>query len=153
MSLDAGAIATGIAALTVTGISIKDITAIPEQVQPRDCPILFPSPNGWMAGGNGEPSNGPATFGSPTGRMWVFNRVLNYVYLHSSIGAGRGLIDNIPGMSDNVDAIITKLLELDLAQVDIQNISIGAFGELNDPGGNSFFGTTIAVTVREKVNP
>jgi hypothetical protein len=153
MSLDAGAIATGIAALSITGVTVKDITGIPEQVQPRDCPILFPAPDNWMAGGNGEPSDGPATFGGPTSRMWVFNRVYNYVYLHSSMGSGRGLIDNIAAMSDKIDAIVLKLIELDLTQVDLQNVSVGAFGVITDPAGNNFFGCTLALTMREKVNP
>ena len=152
-TLDTRAIASGIAALTMTGITVKDLSGIPEQVQPRDCPILFPSADGWVAGGNGEPSSGPATFGNPSGRMWIFNRVLNYVYLHSPIGSGRGLVDNIPGLADSADIISEAVTLLDLDQVDVQNIAIGAFGQIDDPAGGHFFGFTVAVTVREKLNP
>lgn len=153
MSLNAGAIATGIAALTVTGVTIKDITAIPEQVQPRDTPILFPNPDNWMGGGNGEPSTGAATFGTPSTRLWVFDRIYNYVYLHSPVGSGRGLLDNIPAMSDKIDAIITAILALDVSQVDVNNISVGAFGVISAPDGSSYFGCNLALTMREKVNP
>lgn len=153
MSLDAGAIATGIAALTVTGVTIKDITSIPEQVQPRDTPILFPNPDNWMGGGNGEPSTGPATFGTPSTRFWVFDRTYNYVYLHSPIGSGRGLLDNIAAMSDKVDSIIAALLTLDISQVDLNNVSVGSFGVINAPDGSAFFGCNLALTMREKVNP
>lgn len=152
MSLGNGTIATGIAALSVPGVSIKDITGIPEQVQPRDCPIMFPSPAGWLTGGNGEPSDGPATFGNPSTRYWIFNRTFEYIYLHSSAGVGRGLIDNIPAMATNADAIMQAVTALDLPQIDVQNISISQFGVLTDPAGNNFYGFHLSLQLREKVN-
>ena len=45
MSFSSTTIATAISALTITGVTVKDITAIQEQVEPRDCPVLFPSPD------------------------------------------------------------------------------------------------------------
>jgi hypothetical protein len=153
MGLDAGAIATGIAALTITGVTVKDITAIPQQVQPRDCPVLFPSPDGWLTGSNGEPADGPATFGSASSRMWIFNRTLQYVYLHSTAGSGRGLYETIPALSDKADAIQQAILLLDLSQVDVQSVNISAFGVLTDPTGGNFYGFLVTIQLREKVNP
>ena len=153
MGLNARTIASAIAGMTVTGVTIKDVTGIPEQVQPRDCPILFPDPIAWMAGGNGEPSDGPATFGTPTNRMWVFDRVYRYVYLHASAGAGRGLPDQYPTLSDANDAIATALTALDITGVDIKTIAPDHVGILADPAGNNFYGFQLALTFRERVNP
>lgn len=150
MSLNSGAIATGIAALTVTGVTIKDVTAIPEAVDGRACPILFPSPDGWLLGGN---PGGPATFGTPTTRYWQFDRNFDYVYLHAKVGEGRGLRDHIALMATNLDAIMTELTELDLANVDVIGIQCSAFGVLLDPAGNDFFGCHVQITVREVLNP
>jgi hypothetical protein len=150
MSLDSAAIATGIAALDVDGITILDVTAIPESVTVRDCPLMFPSPDGWLTGGNQE---GPATFGTPTSRYWTFQRNFDYVYLHTQVGVGRGLRDHIGPMATNMDTIMTALTELDLANVDVLGVQCTAFGQLLDPAGNSFFGCHVQITVREVLNP
>jgi len=153
MALNSLAIATGISNLVVTGVTIKDITGIPDQVNgARDCPLMFPHPTEWMQGGNGEPSTGPATFGTAAGRSWIFDRVYQYVYLHAPVGAGRGIVDQYAGMSAKADAIQTALTQLDLAQVDVNNVSVGSFGVLQDPAGASFYGFILSVTLREWIN-
>lgn len=146
-------IASGIAAMSVSGVTIKDITAIPQQVQPRECPIMFPHPSEWLQGGNGEPETGPTTFGPAASRSWIFNRGYKYVYLHASAGSGRGLSDHYSGMAGNADAIETAVAQLDISGVDVKNISIDSFGTLQDPAGNSFYGFILTVTMREWINP
>jgi hypothetical protein len=153
MSLDSATIATGIAALSISGVTVKNITETPQQVQPRDCPLLFPMPNGWKKGGNSEPADGPATFGSPTTRYWIFNRTYEYVYLHAPVGSGRGLVDQNPSMSAKEDAIVTALLALNLTDVDVKNVSTDQFGVITDPTGAKFHGFLVTIILREKVNP
>lgn len=153
MSLSVSTIATGIAALSVSGVTILDLTAIPDQVQGiRDCPIMYPHPDGFITGGNGDPSSGPATFGTPTTRFWMFLRGFQYVYLHAAVGSQRGISDHYDGMSTNLDAIMQAITALDLTQIDVENIAVGQFGVLQDTSGNSFFGFTLTITLREKVN-
>lgn len=152
MSLSAANIATGIAALSVTGVTIKDVDEIPERVQGRDCPILFPSPDGWLLGGNGEPSDGPTTFGTASTRMWTFNRAYRYIFLYEQTGATRGLKDVISGMAADVDLIMEAVAEMDLADVDVQNITVSEFGVIEAPGGNAFFGCMLDFTFRERIN-
>ena len=158
MSLSALAIATGIAALSITDpttgypIIVRDVTAIPEQVQARDCPILFPHPNTWIGGANDEPTNGPASFGTPTTRFWLFGRKFQYVYLHTPVGSKRGLVDIIAPMSGNVDAIMTAITTLDLSTVDVKSVGCSAFGVLTDPSSGKFFGCYIDITLRERLN-
>lgn len=152
MSFSSTTIATAIAALSVTGVTVKDITAIPEQVEARDCPILFPAPDGWMGGGNGEPEDGPTTFGTTTTRLWQFNRVYKYVYLHEIAGATRGLKDVYSAMAGKADAILTALTKLDVTDVDVKHLEITNFGVLTDPAGRTFFGFNLDITLRERLN-
>jgi hypothetical protein len=158
MALDSAAIATGIAAMTVAGITIRDVTAIPEQVQARDCPILFPDASKFVVGGNGEPANGPATFGVPGDRLWQFNRTFSWLYLHSAVGSKRGILDHYSGMCTNCDAILTAIAELDLyssdnSEIDVMSIQVGQFGTVQDPAGAMFFGFSLSVQFREKIHP
>jgi len=153
MSLSATTIASGIAALSITGVTVKDIDEIPEKVEARDCPVLFPSPDGWMGAANGEPSDGSTTFGTASTRYWIFNRQYKYIFLYAQVGSGRGLKDHYSGMADKADAIIEALAEMDITDVDVQSVQVGEFGVLTDPGGTSFFGFTVNVTLRERLNP
>jgi hypothetical protein len=152
MALNSAAIATGIAALSIAGVTVKDITAIPDQVQARDCPLLFPHPAEWKSGGNSEPEDGSTTFGTAASRSWIFARVYKYVYLHAPVGSGRGILDNYSAMSIKEDAIATALTQLDLSGVDVKTISVSEFGVLQDPSGASFYGFTVSVTLREWIN-
>lgn len=152
MSLSAATIATAIAALNISGVTVKDVTAIPESVNGRDCPILFPSPDGWVVGGNGEPDNGPTTFGTATTRLWTFNRTYRYVYLHEQVGATRGLKDVISAMAAKADLVIAGITTLDISDVDVQRVAIYEFGVLEAPDGRAFFGFTLDVTFRERLN-
>jgi hypothetical protein len=152
MSLSASTIATAVAALSISGVTVKDVTAIPESVVARDCPILFPSPDGWVLGGNGEPDNGPTTFGTASTRLWTFNRTYRYVYLHEQVGATRGLKDVISSMAGKADLILAGFTTLDISDVDVQRVAIGEFGVLEAPDGKAFFGCTIDATFRERLN-
>lgn len=152
MALSSATIATAIAALSVSGVTIKDLSAQPTNITVRDCPVMFPKPNEWKDGGNGEPADGPATFGTPTTRYWVFNRTYRYTFAYAPADSGRNLQDYNPGMSAKEDLILTALTTLDVSGADVMNVSTSGFGIVEDGTGNSFHGMEIAVTMREKVN-
>ena len=152
MSLSTATIATGIAALSVSGVTIKDVTAIPESVASRDCPILFPSPDGFVLGGNGEPETGSTTFGTPTTRMWTFTRSYRYVYLHEQAGATRGLKDVIGAMATKVDLICEAIAEMDLTDVDVMMVGVSDMGVIEAPNAAAFFGAIFEITLRERMN-
>lgn len=152
MSLSISSITAAIANLSVAGVTIRDIDAIPDQVQPRDVPMMYPHPDGFMQGGTGG-GEGLSTFGTPTSRMWLFNRTLRYVYLHASAGSERGIAIHYAGMADNIDAVLEAIVTLDVAQVDVRNISVTSFGMMQDASGSNFYGCMIDITFREKVFP
>ena len=151
MSFSSTAIFTAISNLSISGVTVKDLTAIPQAGDETICPILFPNPDGCVSGANGEPSDGPTTFGPATGRMWQFNRTYELIYLHCQVGAG-GLSDFYSAMCSKSDAIIHALVELDITDVDVQTVTIGKFGALQDPSNKYFHGFTVSVTMRERIN-
>lgn len=151
MTLSTSSITAGIAAISISGLSIKDITSIPEQVQPRDCPILFPHPVQFIQGGAGG-EEGLETFGIPTSRFWLFNRTYRYLFLYAPVGSTRGMVDIYSGYVSKIDSIMESITELDVTDVDVRNISVSELGVIEDPAGSKFYGCTIDIMVREKVN-
>jgi len=41
---------------------------------------------------------------------------------------------------------------MDITDVDVQNVTTGEFGVLEDPAGHGFFGFTVTITLRERIN-
>lgn len=147
MALNSAAISAGVAALSISGVTVKDVTDIPRIVTVGECPMLIPSPDSWIAGGLGQ--IGPNTFGPG---MWEFSRAFTYLYLHTATGQKPELSDHIGAMAAKVDLILTELAGLDISGVDVESIECGGSAEITDPVGNSFFGCQIILTVKERLN-
>lgn len=148
MALNAVAIASGIAALSVTGVTIKDLDEIPVDITRAGMPLLMPDPDNW----GGETSANMETFGFAANSMWTVTRTLGYVYFHAIVGTERSPSVYYTDMSNNRDAIIEALLELDIDGVDVVGVNSGKFTQLADMSGKSFHGFLMGVLVREKVN-
>ena len=151
MALNSAGITAAVAALSVSGVSIKDTSAIPDKVLHRDCPILFPVPGDWVGGAGGSPDD-ETTFGTPGTRYWQVHRTFKYIYLHSAVGTGRGLADEYNAIVTKAELIWEAITALDVAGVDVENITHSAVGVLSDGAGNQFNGCMFEITVREKVN-
>jgi hypothetical protein len=147
MSLNTAAITSGIAALTGTGITIKDIDAIPDTVQDRDCPVMFPAPVE-LSGGY---EDAPSTFGITTA-FWICSRTLRYTYLHAQAGMKRNISEHYAAMLVTADLLIEKIMELNVANVDVESVSISQIGAYEDPAAVLYYGFTVDVRVREMVN-
>jgi hypothetical protein len=146
--LNASGIATGIAALTVAGVTFKDLSSFSDQDYSRDVPAFLPNPGEWLSGS----SSSLQTFGRPSDRFWLVERTFNYVYLHEAVGAVRSTSDIMKGMADKTDLIWEALLELDVTDVDVVNVVWSKPVTVTDPSDNQFYGLTCEITVREKVN-
>ena len=149
MALNTKAITAGVAdTILVAGVDIRDIDDIPDEVLSRHCPIIFPQP-GEIAG-NYE--NSPGTFGGASA-YWSVTRNISFIYLHSPIGEGRSAFSAYAGMADKADAMIEKFMELAITGIDVLSVKIDGFSKpIEGPAGNQFFGFTVNMTVREKVN-
>ena len=136
-----------IAALVVSGVTIKDVDEIPEEVLVRHCPVMFPDPDTPVSGLRVEPqSTGAGTDG--------YNDVLytlNYVYLHTPVGEGRYIAGNVSGMVAKCVLILNALIANDAltGAVDLEPKVSGAFGVMADAAGNQFWGFRLAIDVLE----
>ena len=149
MALDTAAITLAVSSLSVSGVDIRDIDRIPDEVTVRQCPIMFPAPGEIAAGYE----DAPATFGGATGAYWSVMRTIGFLYLHAPVGEGRGAFSHYAGLAEKADAMIEKFMELDIDDVDIMSVKIDGFSKpIEGPSGNQFFGFMVNMTVREKVN-
>ena len=148
MSLNIRAIYADIAALSITDVKrILDVTDNPAALTDRDLPAIIPDPGNLQSG----LTPGMATFNSG---MWTVESTLNYLYIHASVGAGRGLQDQFPAMLTNKDAIFTALAGMNTdADYDIVNFGIPNMNGVTDAAGTQYIGFPLTVTVRERINP
>lgn len=152
MALAATTVSTAIAALSVTGMkTIRDVTGIPDELESRSCPCMFPDPENWLEAGEGTIED-ETTFGTPSTRYWVMHRTYQYVWVYAMAGDGRGLKSHYSGGSTMLDAIVTAITQLDVAGVDVQGVSHTRFGVISDPVGTKFYGSFITVRCRERIN-
>lgn len=151
MAINGAAITSAIAALSVSGVTIKDVSGIPQSVATRDCPLFFPMPGNWLNGGNAA-NEEETTFGTPTTRLWHVNRSLNYVFLHSAVGTGRGNLDNYSDAVTKIEALVSAIVQLDVAGVDVTSVSHTPIGVMNSPSQAKFTGCEFTIALRERIN-
>jgi hypothetical protein len=149
MALNTQTIATAIAGISLSGLTILDLNEIPVVVAGRQCPILYPAPDGFI-GGMALTRN---SFGG-SDAYWSCTKTIRYIYLQAPIGAMRSLsFSNHTEMISNLDALIELVVELDVSTAfDIVGVGTGAFGAIPDPAGNLFHGFELSISVREKIN-
>ena len=154
MALNSAGIASGIASLTISGVTVKGLSNIPDTISVSDCPIMFPDPDNWMQGGIGsENGEGQSTFGAAADLpMWEFLRAFGYLYLHAATGQEIGLSAYMAAISANIDAISAALTTLNVSGVDVQMIDVTGLGTYTDQAGNAFYGCRISVACHERVN-
>lgn len=151
MPLSPTTIATAIAALSVSGVAIKDLTAVPEAVVHRDCPILFPDAENFISLKGVDRQ----TLGDDSGAFKFVNYTLHYVFLHSQVGAERGLAkvaqDAISKLYAVIAALIANENALNATGLTPKHSQLRV---LLEPSGKlSFHGCRIDIDVQEWINP
>lgn len=154
MALSASTIATAIASLSVSGVSIKNLTTASIEGYRDNLPVLAPDIDNFGGDIQVEGGSGPLSFGTNTTRFWMMTRTLGYIYFHAPLGSNRGNpYQFMSSICDKRDAIIEALLELsDATDTDIIGVTGGKIAIVSDMAGNQYHGFTLAVQTREKVN-
>lgn len=139
-------ITASIAGLTISGVTVKDIGAIPESGN-MITPVLFPQPSGFLDGVKVTFE----TFGSNAGAKLNLEYNLHYVYLHTRAGAGMSQFDGYSGLMTNLAAIMAAIMSNDAINglIDLQLSDIGSIGIISDPAGNDFWGLLLDLHVLE----
>lgn len=132
-------------AAIANGLNVRDIDLIPEAVAPRDCPVLYPRPDGLVSGFTVTPQSYGS--GPTSGRKIDVTYSINYRLAYAPIGSGRGLFDVYNAMVAKVIEILDMLIANDaLASIDITP-AIGTWGVVQDPAGGAFHGVDITLNV------
>jgi len=148
MALSAATVATSIAALSVSGLTIKDLDAIPQEVTARDCPVLYPDPTRFMTDLVIEVDS----FGSASAAKTI-RYTLNYVLAYRIVGEERGLYKIYQGFVQKACLFIDAMLANDALSGCIDSTTIGlTLGVVQDPSGKSFHGCLIPIRIMEFYN-
>lgn len=137
-------ICTAIAGLTISGVSVLDLSAVPDAMFAPGAYTLFPHPQ-FITAAKGEVL-------SFRPRSYQVERALRYVYLHQECGSDR-LANVMPALATKADAIIVAMLTL-ADSFRLTACGIGEFGPLNptgDAAGKTFWGFQISMTIVEFV--
>lgn len=138
-------VATAIAAFSVSGVTIQNLTTIPENTTLAG-PTLFPNSNFVT---NMQVTR--ATFGTAGAERIDIEYDLNYIYTHCAIGSGVGSFAPYSAMID-------KIILMQLAFMNNDNVrdgtsltfgTIGNIGAVTDAAGNSYWGCSITAHVLE----
>src|SRR5688500_9661643 len=110
-------ITNSIAALSISGVSIKDIDEIPQSGNML-LPILFPRPNDFVT----DFSQAFRSFGSGGTAKIDFEYNLNYVFLLAEAGSGIGALAIYSGLITKLSAILVAIASNDAVSglVDLQ---------------------------------
>jgi hypothetical protein len=138
---------TAISALTVSGLTIKGLSAIPQEVNARDCPLLFPDPSKWLGQGASTPGN----FDNVSAGRVQYEHNCSYILAYAQDGSGRGLSDYFSGMAALVFLLTQALIRIDIVAMSIRRVSVTGFGQMTDPTGKGFYGCGITVTALEYI--
>jgi hypothetical protein len=139
-------VTNSIAALSISGVTIKDIDEIPQSAQLLG-PVLIPQPNDFVT----EFTQTFQSFGSNGTAKVDFGYTLNYVYLHCEAGSGISSFDIYAGLITNLSAIVVAIASNDAVSglVDLKIASISNIGVIEDPSGNQYWGVLLGLRVLE----
>ena len=147
MAISISTVTNSIAALSVSGVTIKDIDEIPSSVIGRDCPILYPEPDGFIANFTVT----PMAFGTAGSGPFDVEYDLVYAFLYCPVGTGRSLLDVYDEMVTKAVLIYDRIIVSDAitGAVELTAGDVMQFGAVPDPAGNMFLGTRMVFHVKE----
>lgn len=131
------AVSASISGLTVTGVTIKDVGAIPDSGDMLT-PLIIPRPNEFIT--SIEAVN--QSFGNMGNQAQDFMYTLNYIFLFAPVGSGESAFTPYDDMLTKLIVAVNVILNNDVVSglVDMQLESITGIGSIDDPAGNSYWG-------------
>lgn len=148
VSVGFSTVTNSIAALSISGVTIKDVDEIPEDVTTLT-PILFPQPSGFIT----DISPSFESFGSNGAAKMDLAYTLNYVYLHAPVGSGINALAPYSGMITKLAEIFVAIMSNDAitGAVDVRLNSLPNIGVVTAPNDDDYWGVLISLRVLEHV--
>lgn len=149
MSLQIAAVANSIAALSVSGVVIKDIDEVPQVIDSRTvtlAPLTAYITNFVME---------RDSFGGGSSAKMTVTYTLNYRLYHSPVGDGRtnifsGFADLVAKVSAVWDAVLA--IDVFVGAIDIIPVGVSQPGYVDAPDGSLWIGCDLSFRVAEFVN-
>jgi hypothetical protein len=142
-------VASSIAAIKISGVTVRDIEQIPEDAS-KSLPILYPKPDGYISNMVFE----RLSFGGGGAAAMSISYTLTYRYLHAIAGARLGLFSVYADMVANIAKILVAILDNDdiTGALDMVLEGVSNIGPLTDPAGQiTYHGVDITLRVTELV--
>ncbi len=142
---------------TIVGLTkIFDLDDLPDELQARDCPCLFPDVNAgvWTGGEVVRQTFGPGGLTSTEAKRDLVYTV-RYAMAYQPVGAGRFAVkSHLPGMATVTGNILAKFIsnEFDVVSGSVEvhpTAWTSPRSSVTDPSGNEFYGVYFTFTVKE----
>lgn len=137
---------TSIAALTVSGLTLKALGAMQDAVDLRAGPLLMAAP-AFMT----DFEIRVDSFGSAAAKKTIFY-TLNYRLYYLPIGAARGLYEVYPGLTTTIFAFWVAIANNDALTGTIDLTPLAPASDnwtVKDPADNDFFGCDLPLRVKD----
>jgi hypothetical protein len=146
MTLQIATIIDAITDLTVSGMTLYDIHALP-QTAVRIYPCLIPRGD-FLS--NMVCTRQSFNVGSVAKTDYTYN--LNFRLLYAPVGAGRGIMDYMSDMLTAIVNFVDKIKDTDYvagSAIDIQLAGIPVLGVVTDPADMPYYGADFTLSVLE----
>lgn len=145
MALSAVTLAETIAGLQVDGVTILDLDEIPQAIDARKCPQVYPAPEKFMIL---EDAN-QITLGPNA--LWQYTYLVTYRYVQAPVGMERGVSKIIPGLVDGYTRFIRAIARNAqlLGAAHVKPVNTPEWGVLEDPSKQQFQAADLALRVVE----
>ena len=146
MSIKIITVLDSISALSVSGVTVKDINEVDEGWQVRGA-VLYPLIDNLVI--FSKPTR--QSFGIGSAKRLDINYALSYRLLYAPVGSGRGAKDVFTGLTTTIAAILDALNVLDAPSgaVDIEASINDGKPVVKDPAGNDYWGCDFTINVLE----
>jgi len=145
------AVSTGIAALSVTGVTLYAYGSAPPSIPDRVLPAMLPNPDGWLT----EAKDEQQSAGNAGTSFKVATYTLHYLYFHAMAGRGRGVDEMQAAAQAKVELIFDTLRAADstLGVINIAPSIDGAFNSIVESSTKRvMYGCAINVDVIQFIN-
>lgn len=137
---------SSIAALSVSGVTIKDVDDVPEDMTGLG-PIIVPMGDELIT----DFRIVFQSFGDTTSALFDILYVLNYRFYLAPIAAGRGYLGVLDELADKLALFFDALFAAGVLSGSEDTVPIGLsnYGSVLDPSENPFWGCDIAIQILE----
>jgi len=145
-SISLAAVANSIAALSISGVTMKDVDELASSWK-MQANILYPKPDNWITGAKFTADS----FGSNSAEAARFSCNMTYRFLGTAVGTMASFTTAYSNVITKMVLIINAITSTDIftGAHDFRFVSASNIGPLSDPAGNIFHGVDLTFWYEE----